>query len=123
MVEYIVEDLEKGGTRSGALGDYLKVCETLDARAWELALLPPNQAKVKERDKRATALELARLIFTELLSLDTGGPIQIYFPRNPKWRLYADVRVDSDDSGETYEPVPEDKLEVVFEIFGLKVVK
>ena len=122
-VEYILENLKHGKKHDGALGNYLEMCKELDARAWELSLLPPNQAEVHEREKRALGLELARLVFTELLSQSASGPIQMYFPPAPYWRLQADVQVNIVSLGVSGVPEPKEEPKVLFELFGFKLVK
>ena len=129
---YILENIRLGKKHDGVVEKYLDHAKLLDERAWELALGPPNQAEPDERDKRAEALEIARLVFTELLHRTCSNSIQMYFPRNLKWKLNSEVQVNV----VTVSPPPAPKVvykEVVKEVekpqktlltvFGLKVVK
>jgi len=133
---YILENIRNKKEHDGALGRYIDHAKTLDDRAWELALGPPNQAEFDERDKRAEALEIARLVFTELLQETESGPISLYFPRNLKWRLNSDMQVNI----VTVAPLPPPEIVYVYKnvevevevekpqktfltVFGLKVVK
>lgn len=55
----------------------------------ELALIPFSEVgnSQKTRTARATALEIARLWFTELLQTTVGGPIGLHILKNEDWKL------------------------------------
>jgi hypothetical protein len=67
-IEYIQGQLAAGNQGDGIIRNrYYQDAAALPAAAWQLALTPHDEVEAEDALTRATALEIARLWFTELL--------------------------------------------------------
>lgn len=81
--------LEEGRAVAGALAMYKAQARQVDTETWELAMLPRDSVTSPVAvAARATALELARLWFTETLhqSIDHVS-MELCILKNADWRL------------------------------------
>lgn len=78
------------GERSAppSLAQYVAQAQALDLDVWALALTPRHLVAPADVAPRAEALELARLVATELLHAANGySPIGVHWLKREAWRL------------------------------------
>ena len=110
MVEFIQAQITEGKQGDGIIrSQYYPAAQALPAEAWQLALIPRQEvARKADIEARATALEIARLWFTELLHRalrwqaagmadatfwyteppeGAGAPLGLRIEKDERWRL------------------------------------